>query len=81
MSCANGILTRPLQFKKAKRTNPDEPSEKNRTFLSSVLSALLLKMKWDEDIDFSDFDEEDKQAFDSLRKVSSPAPSLPKREG
>ena len=56
-------------MKKAKRSS-DQIDEASRAFLVSILSALLEKMKWDEEEDPNDMDEDDKQAFESLRKAS-----------
>lgn len=57
-------------MKKAKRTSPDQTDDSSRAFLVSILGALLEKMKWDEEADPNDMDEDDKQAFESLRRVS-----------
>ena len=64
------------QLKKAKRTSPDQTDDSSRTFLISILEALLKKMKWDEDADPNDMDDDDKQAFESLRRVRKNFPSL-----
>lgn len=44
--------------------------ESVRTFLASLLRVLLEKLKWDEDADVEDADEEDNAEFERLRKVS-----------
>ena len=40
-----------------------------RSFLSSLLTVILEKLKWDEEADPEDMDEDDKAAFEELRKV------------
>ena len=58
-----------LQLKKIKRSTPQDISDDVREFLSSTTAALLQKMKWDDEDDYEDIDEDDKHAFESLRKV------------
>ena len=61
-----------FQLKKIKRSSPQDITDETRAFLSSTLSALLQKLKWDEDeSDLDDMDEDDRQAFETLRKVPS----------
>ncbi|KAH8118024.1 ARM repeat-containing protein [Phellopilus nigrolimitatus] len=55
-------------LKKMKRSSPQEITNETRDFISSTITALLQKMKWDEDSDLDDMDEDDKHAFESLRK-------------
>jgi exportin-T len=58
------------QYKRAKKNNPDEPiSPEKRAFLNQTLETILEKMKWDEEDDPEDMDEDDLAAFDLLRKV------------
>ena len=58
------------QYKRAKKNNPDEIiSPEKRAFLNKTLETILEKMKWDEDDDPDDMDEDDLAAFDLLRKV------------
>lgn len=58
-----------VQLKKVKRNSPQDITEEIRAFLSSTITALLEKMKWDEDSDMEDMDEDDKHTFESFRKV------------
>lgn len=44
--------------------------ESVRTFLASLLRVILEKLKWDEEADVEDSDEEDNAEFERLRKVS-----------
>jgi exportin-T len=46
--------------------------DSKRTFLVSLLEVILQKMKWDEASDPADIDEDDKAAFEGLRKVWNP---------
>ena len=39
------------------------------SFLASLVEVILEKMKWDEEADPDDVDEDDKVAFEGLRKV------------
>lgn len=59
-----------FQLKKVKRSTPQDINDDTRAFLASTLAVLLQKMKWDEDEDPDDMDDDDKHAFESLRKVS-----------
>lgn len=59
-----------IQYKRAKKNNPDEPIfQERRAFLKQTLDTILEKMKWDEEDDPGDMDEDDLAAFDLLRKV------------
>ena len=40
-----------------------------RSFLTSLLGVIFTKMKWEEDTDVDELDDEDRGAFESLRKV------------
>ena len=53
------------------RKTPTEPiDDAKRSFLQSLLEVILEKLKWDEESDPEDMDEDDREAFDTLRKVS-----------
>ena len=58
------------QLKKIKRASPQDINDQTHAFLSDTLSALLQKLKWDEDeTDLDELDEDDRGAFEQLRKV------------
>ncbi|KAF8589812.1 ARM repeat-containing protein [Ramaria rubella] len=58
-----------LAYKRYKKANPEEPiSPEKRAFLNQTLETILEKMKWDEEDDPDDMDEDDLAAFDLLRK-------------
>jgi exportin-T len=44
-------------------------SPARREFLVSLVSVVLQKLKWDPDEDPNDMDEDDKAAFEGMRKV------------
>ena len=46
--------------KKAKRSSQENLPEQTRSFLSSALTTILQKMKWDEEQDPGDMDDDDK---------------------
>ena len=60
-----------IQHKKARKTSADPISDATRAFLTSLLEVLLEKLRWDGDEDPADLDEDDKTAFEVLRKVFS----------
>jgi len=62
--------TNGIQHKKARKTSADPISDATRAFLSSLLEVLLEKLRWDGDEDPVDLDEDDRAAFEVLRKVS-----------
>ena len=62
--------TNDIQHKKARKTSADPISDATRAFLSSLLEVLLEKLRWDGDEDPADLDEDDRAAFEVLRKVS-----------
>ena len=45
--------------------------DSQRTFLASLLKVILTKMKWDQEPDPDDVDEDDIAEFDKMRKASS----------
>lgn len=61
-----------MQHKKARKLTSDPLSDSTRSFLTSLLTVLLEKLRWEEDADPEDLDEDDKSAFDVLRKVRVP---------
>ncbi|KAF9818874.1 hypothetical protein IEO21_02530 [Rhodonia placenta] len=59
------ILT---SHKRSRKTSTEPLEESKRTFLTSLLRVVLEKLKWEEDSDPEDMEEDDKAAFESLRK-------------
>jgi exportin-T len=49
----------------------DPLEESKRSFLVSLLQVIMQKMKWDDEEDPDDLDEDDYTAFETLRKVAS----------
>ncbi|KAK2463400.1 hypothetical protein APHAL10511_004486 [Amanita phalloides] len=60
-----GILA---SYKRSRKLSSDPLDESKRSFLTSLLHVLLEKLKWDEDADVEDADEEDNAEFERLRK-------------
>ena len=58
-----------LQYKRQRKSSSEPLDPAKRTFLSSLLTVILEKLKWDEESDPEDMDEDDKAAFEELRKV------------
>ncbi len=58
-----------LQYKRQRKSSTDPLEPSKRSFLSSLLTVILEKLKWDEESDPEDMDEDDKAAFEGLRKV------------
>ena len=46
--------------------------EQKRGFLASLQAVLLKKMKWEEGADPDDVDDDDRAAFETLRKACQP---------
>ena len=63
-----------MQHKKARKTSAEPISDATRAFLSSLLEVLLEKLRWDGDEDPADLDDDDRAAFEVLRKVCLRAP-------
>ncbi|KAH9838251.1 armadillo-type protein [Rhodofomes roseus] len=55
-------------YKRGRKTSSEPLEESKRTFLTSLLRVVLQKLKWEEDSDPDDMDEDDKAAFEDLRK-------------
>ncbi|OJT11445.1 Exportin-T [Trametes pubescens] len=57
-----------LSYKRQRKSSSDPLDPSKRSFLSSLLTVILEKLKWDEESDPEDMDEDDKAAFEDLRK-------------
>ncbi|KAH7913226.1 armadillo-type protein [Hygrophoropsis aurantiaca] len=55
-------------YKRNRKVSTEPLDEEKRSFLVALLQVILQKMKWDDEDDPSDMDEEDMVAFDGLRK-------------
>ncbi|CAK5283785.1 unnamed protein product [Mycena citricolor] len=55
-------------YKRARKASADRLDETKRSFLTSLMQVMLRKLKWDEETDLEDPDEDDISEFDSLRK-------------
>ncbi|THH00220.1 hypothetical protein EW026_g2257 [Hermanssonia centrifuga] len=55
-------------YKKARKSSSEPLDESRRSFLISLLTVILQKLKWDEEADPEDMDDDDKVAFEDLRK-------------
>lgn len=60
-----------LQYKRIRKTSSEPLDGSKRSFLTSLLNVILEKLKWDEGSDPGDMDEDDRAAFEELRKVNS----------
>jgi hypothetical protein len=54
----------------------DPIDDEKRSFLASLLQVLIDKLKWDPGDDPDELDDDDKAAFDGLRKVLLSAPFI-----
>ncbi|KAF8638342.1 hypothetical protein AX17_002362 [Amanita inopinata Kibby_2008] len=61
----HGILT---SYKRSRKISRDPLDDLRRHFLTSLLEVILAKMKWDENADAEDADEDDNAEFERLRK-------------
>jgi hypothetical protein len=61
-------LTR-RQYKRSRKLSTEPLDEQKRGFLASLQAVILKKMKWEEGADLDDVDEDDKVAFEILRKA------------
>ncbi|KAJ7756382.1 armadillo-type protein [Mycena maculata] len=59
------ILT---SYKRIRKASSEPIDDNKRSFLTSLLQVILVKMKWDEGTDLEDPDEDDIAEFESLRK-------------
>ncbi|KZT72996.1 ARM repeat-containing protein [Daedalea quercina L-15889] len=55
-------------YKRARKSSTEPLEESKRTFLTSLLRVILQKLKWEEESDPDDMDEDDKTAFEDIRK-------------
>ncbi|PCH42166.1 ARM repeat-containing protein [Wolfiporia cocos MD-104 SS10] len=55
-------------YKRSRKTSLEPLDESKRTFLTSLLRVILEKLKWAEDDNPEDMDEDDKAVFEDLRK-------------
>ncbi|KAI0359842.1 ARM repeat-containing protein [Trametes cingulata] len=57
-----------LSYKRQRKSSSEPLDPSKRSFLSSLLTVILEKLKWDEESDPEDMDEDDKAAFEELRR-------------
>ncbi|KAG9225031.1 hypothetical protein CCMSSC00406_0001818 [Pleurotus cornucopiae] len=55
-------------YKRSRKMSSEPIEDSKRTFLVSLLNVILEKMKWEEDTDMDDPDDDDVAAFEGLRK-------------
>ncbi|EMD34072.1 hypothetical protein CERSUDRAFT_117585 [Gelatoporia subvermispora B] len=55
-------------YKRSRKTSTEPLDDTKRSFVTSLLTVILKKLKWDEESDPEDMDEDDKAAFEELRK-------------
>ncbi|TCD61869.1 pre-tRNA nuclear export protein [Steccherinum ochraceum] len=55
-------------FKRIRKSSSEPLDEAKRSFLNTLLGVILQKLKWEEDADPEDMDEDDRAAFEELRK-------------
>ncbi|OBZ72293.1 Exportin-T [Grifola frondosa] len=55
-------------YKRVRKSSSEPLDGAKRSFLTSLLSVILEKLKWEEDSDPEDMDDDDKAAFEELRK-------------
>ncbi|KAJ7903544.1 armadillo-type protein [Mycena olivaceomarginata] len=58
------ILT---SYKRSRKTSSEPTDATKRSFLTSLLQVILTKMKWDEEADLEDPDEDDNAEFETMR--------------
>ena len=57
------------QYKRSRKLSTEPLDEQKRAFLVSLQVVILKKMKWEEAADLDDIDEDDRAAFEVLRKA------------
>ncbi|KAG1747210.1 armadillo-type protein [Suillus paluster] len=55
-------------YKRVRKVSTDLLEESKRSFLVSLLQVIMQKMKWDDEEDPNDLDDDDYTAFETLRK-------------
>jgi exportin-T len=65
------LLRMRYQYKRSRKISTGPLDNTKRSFLTSLLSVILEKLKWEEADEPDDMDEDDKAAFEGLRKVLS----------
>ncbi|KAH9972786.1 ARM repeat-containing protein [Lactifluus volemus] len=55
-------------YKRSRKLSTEPLDQQKRAFLVSLQAVILKKMKWEEDADLDDIDEDDRTAFEILRK-------------
>ncbi|KAJ6505980.1 armadillo-type protein [Mycena vulgaris] len=55
-------------YKRTRKMSSEPIDDNKRSFLTSLLQVILAKMKWDEETDLEDPDEDDNAEFEALRK-------------
>ncbi|KAI0342761.1 ARM repeat-containing protein [Trametopsis cervina] len=55
-------------YKRLRKTSTEPLDDTRRNFLAQLLNVILQKLKWEEESDPEDMDEDDKAEFEALRK-------------
>ncbi|KAI0313753.1 ARM repeat-containing protein, partial [Amylostereum chailletii] len=55
-------------YKRSRKLSTDPLPDDKKSFLISLLGVILRKMKWEEDADMDDLDDDERSAFEVLRK-------------
>ncbi|KAF9003929.1 armadillo-type protein [Cyathus striatus] len=55
-------------YKRARRTSAEPLDDTKRSFLNSLMEVILTKMKWEEEADPEDVEDDDTTEFDKMRK-------------
>ena len=58
------------QYKRSRKLSTEPLDEQKRGFLASLQAVILKKMKWEDSTDLDDTDDDDRAAFEVLRKAS-----------
>ena len=62
-------LTRMIQYKRSRKVSSEPIDDQKRSFLTALLEVILQKMKWDEEAEPDDVDDDDNAEFEKMRKV------------
>ncbi|KAF5342683.1 hypothetical protein D9611_001870 [Ephemerocybe angulata] len=55
-------------YKRSRKVSPGPIDEQKRSFLTALLQVILQKLKWDEEADPDDTDDDDNAEFEKMRK-------------
>lgn len=67
--CSTSCELTVWQYKRSRKVSSDPIDAQKRSFLTALLQVILQKLKWDEEAEPDDVEDDDNAEFEKMRKV------------